>query len=63
MKKILVTGFEPFGGDTRNPSGEAVRMLSTNENIEIRKLILPVSWKRAFSEIERYGMNGSPMPC
>ena len=24
MKKILITGFEPFGGDSRNPSGEAV---------------------------------------
>jgi pyroglutamyl-peptidase len=22
MKTVLVTGFEPFGGDTRNPSGE-----------------------------------------
>ena len=53
MKKILVTGFEPFGGDTRNPSGESVRMLNANENIEIRKLILPVSWKRAFPEIEK----------
>ena len=32
MKKILVTGFEPFGGDSRNPSGEAVCMLNINEN-------------------------------
>ena len=53
MKKILVTGFEPFGGDNRNPSGESVRMLTTNENTEIRKLILPVSWQRAFPEIEK----------
>lgn len=53
MKKILVTGFEPFGGDLRNPSGEAVTALKTPENTEIRKLILPVSWKRAFPEIEK----------
>ena len=53
MKKILVTGFEPFGGDARNPSGEAVRLLRTDETTEIRKLVLPVSWKRAFAEIER----------
>ncbi len=52
MKKILVTGFEPFGGDLRNPSGESVRMLQAGEDIEIRKLILPVSWKRAFPQIE-----------
>ncbi len=53
MKKILVTGFEPFGGDTRNPSGESVRALNAPENMEIRKLILPVSWKNAFPEIEK----------
>ena len=27
MKRILVTGFEPFGGETVNPSWEAVRAL------------------------------------
>lgn len=27
MKKILITGFEPFGGETVNPSYEAVRRL------------------------------------
>ena len=53
MKKILVTGFEPFGKDARNPSGESVRMLKEVENAEIRKLILPVSWKRAFPEVEK----------
>ena len=52
MKKILITGFEPFGGDSRNPSGESVCMLKANETTEIRKLILPVSWNRAFPEIE-----------
>lgn len=53
MKKILVTGFEPFGGDLRNPSGEAVRALAENPNYEMKKLIVPVSWTRAFSEIEK----------
>ncbi|MBQ1255631.1 MAG: pyroglutamyl-peptidase I, partial [Clostridia bacterium] len=24
MKKLLITGFEPFGGETVNPSWEAV---------------------------------------
>lgn len=53
MKKILVTGFYPFGGDTRNPSGESVSMLQADKNIELRKLTLPVSWERAFPEIEK----------
>ena len=52
-KKILVTGFEPFGGDTKNPSGDAVRALPFSEEYEMRKLILPVSWSRAFPEIEK----------
>ena len=40
MKKILVTGFEPFGGDLRNPSGEAVTALESTKAYEIKKLIL-----------------------
>ncbi len=27
MKKILITGFEPFGGDAINPALEAVKQL------------------------------------
>jgi pyroglutamyl-peptidase len=59
MKKILVTGFEPFGGDARNPSGESVLALKY-ENAEIRKLILPVSWERAFPEIEKVWNDWKP---
>ena len=40
---ILITGFEPFGGDTTNPSWEAVRRLpDTLGDCCIRKLRLPV---------------------
>ncbi|MBO5047278.1 MAG: pyroglutamyl-peptidase I [Clostridia bacterium] len=51
MKKILITGFEPFGEDTRNPSGEAVERLIASDGYELRKLILPVTWKTAFPKI------------
>lgn len=41
--KILVTGFEPFGGEVRNPSAEVVESLPDHVGtIELIKLILPV---------------------
>lgn len=40
--KILVTGFEPFAGEARNPSAEAVeRLPDTVAGAKIVKLILP----------------------
>ena len=42
--KILVTGFEPFGGESRNPSAEVVEALPCAiGGAEIVKLILPVT--------------------
>jgi pyroglutamyl-peptidase len=38
--RILVTGFEPFGGNTMNPSMEVVRALP--ESLDVLKRILPV---------------------
>ncbi len=54
MKKILLTGFEPFGDDTRNPSGEAVTQVLPSDSYELRKLILPVTWKTAFPKIREF---------
>ena len=42
MKKIIVTGFEPFGGAQRNMSWDAVSQLSG-----VEKVLLPVSFARA----------------
>lgn len=51
--KILVTGFEPFGGETRNPSAEVVELLpETIGNAELIKLILPVARGRASTAIQ-----------
>ncbi len=45
MHKILLTGFEPFDGDTINPSLEAIRLLASfrPEGVRIVVAPLPVS--------------------
>ena len=48
--KILVTGFEPFGGETENASGIAVDMLrdlAPPDGARIVTAILPVTWSGA----------------
>ena len=43
MKKLLITGFEPFGGEIINPSWEAVKLLPDEINgYSLTKLLLPV---------------------
>lgn len=42
MKKVLVTGFDPFGGENINPSWELVKKLDMKtEDIELYRLELP----------------------
>jgi len=47
--KVLLTGFEPFGGDERNPSQMICEALSehTIERCEVHTRILPVSFSKA----------------
>jgi len=49
MKTVLVTGFEPFGGDTVNASQEIVRVLEGAEigGHAIRAVILPCEYGRS----------------
>lgn len=43
MKKLLITGFEPFGGEAINPSWEAVLKLSDKiGDYTLTKLLVPV---------------------
>ncbi len=48
MRKILVTGFEPFGGDSVNPSLEAIRALASHraDGVRIAVAPLPVAARR-----------------
>lgn len=48
MKKLLITGFEPFGGETVNPSWEAVRELPERiGDFQLYKLEVPVVFSLA----------------
>src|SRR6056297_2164801 len=53
MHKLLITGFEPFGGDTENPSEILVNSLSDEryEQINIKKTILPVTVREAGKQL------------
>ena len=43
MKKLLITGFEPFGGEVINPSWDAVcRLPDVIGDYELVKLLIPV---------------------
>ena len=48
MKKLLITGFEPFGGEEINPSWEAVTRLPDEINgYYLRKCLFPVVFGEA----------------
>ncbi len=52
MKKLLITGFEPFGGESINPSWEAVNILPVEINgYSLIKLRVPVVFGRAADNI------------
>ncbi len=48
MKKLLITGFEPFGGEKINPSWEAVKLLPDEiGEFSLTKLEVPVVFGKA----------------
>ena len=52
MKKLLITGFEPFGGESINPSWEAVTRLPDKINdYTIAKLLIPVIFGEAADKV------------
>ncbi len=55
MTRVLLTGFQPFGGETVNPAQEAVRALCAQpapEGVELRSVVLPVVFGQAVRELE-----------
>lgn len=52
MKKLLITGFEPFGGEKVNPSWEAVQRLpEVIGRYELIKLHIPVAFGEAAQKV------------
>jgi len=52
MKKIIVTGFEPFGKEDVNPSWQAVKNARVDEKF-VSKLLLPVVFAEAFEVLKK----------
>jgi pyroglutamyl-peptidase len=59
MKRILVTGFEPFGDQVINPSERLAHKLSRAIN-GTDKVILPVNFESAHQEFEKFYQANGP---
>ena len=57
MGKILLTGFEPFGKATTNPSGEIVKQISSDS---IVTAILPVTYRESADRLLELVAEHSP---
>lgn len=54
MKKVLLTGFNPFGGDKINPSYEAIRGVADYiEDICVVKAEIPTVFGKSIKELDR----------
>lgn len=61
MKKILVTGFDPFGGENINPALEVIKLLPKKiGNNEIRVLEIPTVRKKSVEKIKKEIENYNP---
>lgn len=54
MKKVLVTGFDPFGGEKINPALEAIKELKKSEfnNIDLRVKEIPTVFYKSIKVLE-----------
>ncbi|MPZ99043.1 MAG: pyroglutamyl-peptidase I [Dehalococcoidia bacterium] len=53
MMRLLLTGFEPFGGETVNPSAEVVARVAAQPpaGVEVTPLLLPVRGRISFERL------------
>ncbi len=59
--KILVTAFEPFGGDRLNSAQETLKMIPDQiENADITKLILPVVFGKSLNVLKEALLRENP---
>ena len=59
--KVLITGFEPFGKETTNPSYEAVRLLPDEINgAKIVKAEIPVVFRKGGEEVQKLVRQENP---
>lgn len=50
--KVLITGFNPFGGESINPAWEAVKAMKDNiDGIEVIKLQIPTVFKKSAEKL------------
>ena len=50
---VLITGFDPFGGESINPALEAVKLLPENiSGAEVIKLEIPTVFRKSLAKIE-----------
>ena len=59
--KVLITGFDPFNGESINPAFEAIKLLpNTILDVDIIKLEIPTVFKKSISYIEKTIENINP---
>lgn len=52
--KVLLTAFDPFGGDTVNPANEAVKLVSNNVNgVEVVKVEVPTVFHKSIDVVAK----------
>lgn len=52
--KILVTGFDPFGGESINPAFEAIKLIPDNiEGAEVFKVEIPTVFKESCEKLDQ----------
>ena len=50
--KVLITGFDPFGGENINPALEAVKLLPDNiSDAEVIKIEIPTVFRKSLEKI------------